>query len=416
MATLVVDEDRFVEMLAELKPHLNEQQWRLTLGAHARALGRGGISKVASLTGSHPDTVSRGARELEEGIEPDGRVRRAGAGRKAMEHVDPELTGELGKLVDPGSRGDPMQPLRWTTKSTQNLADALTAAGRPVSADKVGQLLKDQLGYSLQGNAKTIEGKQHPDRDAQFRYINELVTWCLAAGIPVISVDCKKKEKVGNFANGGAEWEPAGSPRRVLDHDFPTAAGKVAPYGIYDMAANAGWVNVGTDHETAAFAVASIRRWWYSAGAAVYPGTRQLLVTADCGGANGYRNRAWKKELALLASELDIEITVVHLPPAASKWNKIEHRLFSAISMNWRGRPLETHEVILQTIRATTTKTGLTVQAELDTGTYPTGIKIPARQFRQVKDQALRPHEFHGEWNYSLKPGYTPEGDTPRNT
>ena len=263
MATVEVDEDRFAAMLAELKPHLDERQWRLTLGAQARALGRGGISRVAGLTGSHPDTVARGARELEQGIEPGGRVRQPGAGRPSATDLDPGLVAALRKLVEPETRGDPMQPLVWTTKSTGNLAGELGKAGRPVSADTVGRLLKDRLGYSLQGNAKTIEGKQHPDRDAQFRYINELVTWCLAAGIPVISVDCKKKELVGNFKNGGAEWEPKGSPRRVSDHDFADKElGKVAPYGIYDLAANAGWVNVGTDHETAAFAVESIRRWW----------------------------------------------------------------------------------------------------------------------------------------------------------
>ena len=279
----------------------------------------------------------------------------------------------------------------------------------------MGRLLKDRLGYSLQGNAKTIEGSQHPDRDAQFGYINDLVTWCLAAGIPVISIDCKKKELVGNFKNGGAEWEPKGSPRRVNDHDFADKElGKVAPYGIYDLAANAGWVNVGTDHETAAFAVESIRRWWKSAGAQAYPGARQLLITADCGGSNGSRRRLWKVELAKLATELGIEITVAHLPPGASKWNKIEHRLFSAISMNWRGRPLESHQVILETIRATTTRTGLRVQAELDTGSYPTGIKITNKQMKNLTAQVITPHEFHPDWNYSIAPGYLGlDHDTP---
>ena len=277
MATVEVDEDRFAAMLAELKPHLDERQWRLTLGAQARALGRGGISRVAALTKLHPDTVSRGARELEQGIEPGGRVRQAGAGRPSATDLDPGLVDALRKLVEPETRGDPMQPLVWTTKSTGNLAGELGRAGRPVSADTVGRLLKDRLGYSLQGNAKTIEGKQHPDRDAQFRYINDLVTWCLAAGIPVISIDCKKKELVGNFRNGGAEWEPKGSPRQVNDHDFADKQlGKVAPYGIYDVAANSGWVNVGTDHETAAFAVESIRRWWKAAGA------RPTRVPASC--------------------------------------------------------------------------------------------------------------------------------------
>ena len=394
-------------MLAELKPHLNEMQWRLTLGAQARALGRGGIGRVAMLTGSHPDMVSRGARELEQGIEPGGRVRRAGAGRRPATDLDPELVDELRKLVEPETRGDPMQPLRWTTKSTGNLADELAGAGHAVSADTVGRLLKGRLGYSLQGNAKTIEGKQHPDRDAQFRYINDLVVWCMAAGIPVISIDCKKKELVGNFRKGGAEWEPKGRPRQVNDHDFADKElGKVAPYGIYDMAAGTGWVNVGTDHETAAFAVESIRRWWTAVGSAGYPGARQLLITADCGGSNGYRRRSWKVELAGLATELGTEITVAHLPPAASKWNKIEHRLFSAISMNWRGRPLESHQVILETIRATTTRTGLRVQAELDTGSYPTGAEVSKKQMTDLEAQVITPHEFHGDWNYSIMPGY----------
>ena len=241
------------------------------------------------------------------------------------------------------------------------------------------------------------------------------MTWCLAAGIPVISIDCKKKELVGNFKNGGAEWEPKGSPRQVNDHDFADRQlGKVAPYGIYDVAANSGWVNVGTDHETAAFAVESIRRWWKSAGAQAYPGARQLLITADCGGSNGNRRRLWKVELARLATELGIEITVVHLPPGASKWNKIEHRLFSAISMNWRGRPLESHQVILETIRATTTRTGLRVQAELDTGSYPTGIEVSKKQMKDLEAQVIKAHEFHGDWNYSIAPGYLGlDHDTP---
>jgi Rhodopirellula transposase DDE domain len=278
----------------------------------------------------------------------------------------------------------------------------------------VGRLLKDRLGYSLQGNAKTIEGKQHPDRDAQFRYINDLVTWCLAAGIPVISIDCKKKELVGNFKNGGAEWEPKGSPRQVNDHDFADKQlGKVAPYGIYDVAANSGRVNVGTDHETAAFAVESIRRWWKAAGAPAYPGARQLLITADCGGSNGNRRRLWKVELARLATELGIEITVARLPPGASKWNKIEHRLFSAISMNWRGRPLESHQVILETIRATTTRTGLRVQAELDTGSYPTGIEVSKKQMKDLEGRSSKRTSFTETGITASRPGTSALIPTP---
>jgi hypothetical protein len=417
MATIAVDEDQFVEMFAELKPRLNELQWRLLLGAHARALGYGGRKRIAQLTGAHPDTVARGARELEEGIpeEMEGRVRQAGAGRPLAEDADPQLLPALRALVEPGTRGDPMRPLLWTTESTQTLADRLSADGHPVSADTVGRLLKDKLAYSLQGNSKTIEGSQHPDRDAQFRYVNDLVVWCLAAGIPVISIDCKKKELVGNFKNGGREWRPKGDPRRVSDHDFmDKKLGKVAPYGVYDVGANTGWVNAGTDHETSAFAVESVRRWWTSAGSATYPGARQLLITADCGGSNGYNRKLWKVELAQLATELDLEITVVHLPPGASKWNKIEHRLFSAISCNWRGRPLVSHEVILESIRATTTRTGLRVHAELDTGSYPTGIEVPDKVIRQLKEQVIAGHEFHGDWNYTVKPGYraSPDIDT----
>ena len=308
-------------MLAELKPNLDERQWRLTLGAQARALGRGGIA-VAALTRSHPDTVSRGARELEQGIEPGGRVRQAGAGRPSATELDPGLVDALRKLVEPETRGDPMQPLVWTTKSTGNLAGELGQGGTSGQRGHRGALLKDRLGYSLQGNAKTIEGKQHPKGDAQFRYINDLVTWCLAAGIPVISIDCKKKELVGNFKNGGAEWEPKGSPRQVNDHDFADRQlGKVAPYGIYDVAANSGWVNVGTDHETAAFAVESIRRWWQSAGAGL-PGCPPAAHHRGLRRFQRRRRRLWKVELARLATELGIEITVVHLPPGASKWKK----------------------------------------------------------------------------------------------
>ena len=317
--------------------------------------------------------------------------------------------------MEPETRGDPVQPLVWTAKPTGHLAGELGRAGWPVSADTVGRRLKDRLGYGLQGGAKTLEGGQRPGRGAQFGYINDLVTGCLAAGIPVISIDCRQKELAGDFKNGGAEGEPEGSPRRVNDHGFAgKELGKVAPYGIYDLAANAGWVNVGTGHETAAFAVESIRRWWKSAGAQACPGARQLLITAGCGGSNGSRRRLWKVELAKLATGPGIEITVVHLPAGASKWNKIGHRLFSAISVNWRGRPLESHQVILETIRATTTRTGPRVQAELDTGSYPTGIEVSNKQMKDLTAQVITPHEFHGEWNYSIAPGYLGlDHDTP---
>jgi hypothetical protein len=394
-------EESLAAKFAVLFPHLDERQRRLLIGAEARALGHGGIRLVARAAGVREATVALGAAELDSGEEPLGRARRAGGGRKRVAEVDPGLRPALLALVEPGTRGDPMSPLRWTTKSTRKLAAELTRQGHRISADTVADVLR-QEGFSLQGNAKTIEGRQHPDRDAQFRYINDQVAGRLAAGQPVISVDTKKKEKVGNFANGGAEWEPAGQPVRVRDHDFPDEElGKAVPYGIYDVAANAGWVNVGTDGDTAAFAVESIRRWWKAVGKPGYPGATALLITADAGGSNGARLRLWKTELAAFAGQAGLQITVAHFPPGTSKWNRIEHRLFSAISMNWRGRPLTSHEVIVQTIAATTTRTGLTVQAELDTGLYPTGVKVSDQQ---MAAPPITRHLFHGDWNYTLDP------------
>jgi len=394
-------EESLAAKLEVLFPHLDERQRRLLLGAEARALGHGGIRLVARAAGVREATVALGAAELDSGAEPLGRARRPGGGRKRVADTDPGLRPALLALVDPGSRGDPMSPLRWTTKSTRKLAAELTRQGHRVSADTVADVLREE-GFSLQGNAKTVEGRQHPDRDAQFRYINEQVRGHLAAGEPVISVDAKKKEKVGNFANSGAEWEPGGCPVRVRDHDFPDEeTGKAIPYGVYDVAANAGWVSVGTDGDTAAFAVESIRRWWQAAGGPGYPGAARLLITADAGGSNGYRTRAWKTGLAALAAGTGLDITVCHFPPGTSKWNKIEHRLFSAISMNWRGRPLTSHEVIVETIAATTTRTGLTVQAELDTGLYPTGVKVSDQQMAALP---ITRHHFHHDWNYTLHP------------
>jgi hypothetical protein len=307
-------------------------------------------------------------------------------------------------------RGDPGSPLRWTTKSTRKLAAELTGQGHRVSADTVGGLLR-QEGFSLQGSAKTIEGRRHPDRDAQFRYIYGQVTGHLGTGDPVISVDTKKKEQVGNYAGQGREYQPRGRPVAVRDHDFPDPAGlaKAVPYGVYDLAANAGWVNVGTDSDTAAFAVESIRRWWTGQGAAAYPAARRLLITADAGGSNGYRTRAWKAELAALAAQAGLEITCCHFPPGTSKWNAIEHKLFSHISMNWRGRPLTSHEVIVNTIAATTTATGLRVRAALDTGTYPTGIKVSDQQMTALP---IDRHPWHGDWNYTLSPRPAPAAAT----
>ena len=376
MAVPVDAEESLAAKFAALFPHLDERQRRLVMGAEARVLGHGGIKVVAAAADVSAVTVSRGVAELEGGGEPLGRARRSGGGRKRVAGTDPGLKDALLALVDPESRGDPESPLRWTTKLTRHLAAALTAAGHQVSAPTVAALLKEES-FSLQGNAKTLEGARHADRNAQFRYINAQAREHLDAGQPVISVDAKKKENVGNFKNRGREWRPKGSPEPVNVHDFKDKElGKVTPYGVYDVAANAGWVSVGTDHDTAAFAVQTVRTWWQKAGQPAYPGATRLLICADGGGSNGYRTRLWKTELAALAAETGLEITVCHFPPGTSKWNKIEHLLFSHISMNWRGRPLTSHEVIVQTIAATTTRTGLTVSAELDSAAYPKGIKI----------------------------------------
>jgi len=398
-------EEELAAEFAALFPHLDERQRRLAMGARARSLGHGGITVVARAAGVNAVTVSRGAAELESGGEPLGRARRAGGGRKDITQTDPGLVPALLALVDPAARGDPESPLRWTVKSTRTLARELTRQGHTVSDRTVGRLLAGE-GFSLQGNAKQAEGSQHPDRDAQFRYINGQASEHQAAGQPVVSVDAKKKEKVGNFKNGGREWRPAGQPERVNVYDFiDKELGKVTPYGVYDIAANAGWVSVGTDHDTAAFAVQTIRTWWQKAGQPAYPAASRLLICADGGGSNGYRTRLWKTELARLAKETGLAITVCHFPPGTSKWNKIEHRLFSQISMNWRGRPLTSHEVIVSLIASTRTRTGLTVAAELDQAEYPKGIKISDQEMAGLEQsRRLRRHGFHGEWNYTLSP------------
>ena len=397
-----VDERALAAKLETLLPHLDERQQRLYLGAEARALGHGGIALVARASGVSRRTVSDGVAELEAGAGPLGRVRRPGGGRKRAEEHDRGLVAALLVLVEPDVRGDPESPLRWTAKSVRTLAGELARQGHRCGPDTVARLLREQA-FSLQANAKTVEGTRHPDRDAQFRYINEQARTYRAAGQPVISVDTKKKEQAGDYAGAGREYAPKGRPVRVRDHDFPdpAGAGKAVPYGIYDLAANTGWVNVGTDHDTAAFAVESVRRWWHGAGAAAYPAARRLLITADAGGSNGYRTRAWKAGLAELAAQTGLEITCCHFPPGTSKWNKIEHRLFSAITMNWRGRPLTSHEVIVNTIAATTTTTGLRVHAELDTGLYPAGVKISGQQMAALP---LDRHTWHGDWNYTLRP------------
>ncbi len=327
-------------------------------------------------------------------------------GANSVEHHDPGLWPALDELVDPETRGDPMSRLRWTTKSTVKLADELAAQGHQAGPDTVARLLKDH-DYSLQGNAKTIEGKQHPDRDAQFRYLNDQVTTFLTAGLPVISVDTKKKELVGAYKNGGKEYQPQGSPVPTNTHDFPGEAGKAVPYGVYDVGANSGWVNVGVDADTGMFAVESIRRWWSTIGSPAYPDADRLLITADSGGSNGSRLRLWKTQLAELATETGLRITVCHLPPGTSKWNKIEHRMFSAITLNWRGRPLETHEVVVETIAATTTKTGLSIQAALDTNTYQKGIRITDKAMKAFEAAHLQRHTFHGNWNYTVTGTWT---------
>jgi hypothetical protein len=398
-------EDVLASKFTAIAPHLNERQRRVWLGVEARALGRGGVAAVARATGVSRTTVSKAIGELDdpEAARPTGRVRRSGAGRPPLTQADPGLVAALDALVDSSTRGDPESPLRWTSKSTRHLADAVTAAGHRASSWSVAKLLH-RLGFSLQANAKTLEGRQHPDRDAQFHYLADQVTAHIDAGQPVVSVDTKKKELVGEFKNGGREWRPKGEPVKVNVHDFPDDVGKAIPYGVYDVAADVGWVSVGRDHDTAAFAVATLRRWWAAMGQAVYPHADRLLISADGGGSNSYRARLWKRELAAMAADTGLTITVCHLPPGTSKWNKIEHRLFSQISMNWRGRPLTSHEVVVELIAATTTRSGLKVHAELDEGVYPKGVRVSDEDLAALP---LTRHTFHGEWNYTLSPGRT---------
>ena len=391
-------------------PHLNELQRRTLLGVEARELGWGGVSAVARVAGVARSTVTIAVAELETPpVVAEGRSRRPGGGRKSAAAKDPGLVSALDALVDPVTRGDPESPLRWTCKSTRQLATALTAQGHPVSERTVAGLLHD-AGYSLQANAKTTEGRQHPDRDGQFAHINDTVRRFRRSGDPVISVDTKKKELVSEtpgYKNNGREWQPTGQPVTVGVHDFPDPAiPKAVPYGIYDLAADTGWVSVGQDGDTAAFAVETLRRWWNKVGQISYPAAKRLLINADAGGSNGYRVRLWKVELAALATEIGIPITVCHFPPGTSKWNKIEHRLFSHITMNWRGRPLTSHQVIVDLISATTTRTGLTVHAEPNTETYPRGIKVTKAEMDAISPQ-LKPHAFHGDWNYTLRPRTT---------
>ena len=400
----MIDEAAIRLRFEALAPVLDEHGRRRFAAAEARAAGFGGIQAVARITGIARSTIGRGLAELDGAdAPPAGRVRRVGGGRKPLTEIDPSLLDDLRSLVEPATRGDPERPLLWVAKSLRNLASGLQALGHRVSFNSVRTLLIG-LDYSLQANRKTQEGTNHPDRDAQFIYINEQVKAALAAGEPAISVDTKKKELVGNFKNAGREWRPKGEPEEVRVHDFLIPGkGRAVPYGIYDIGENNGWVSIGIDHDTASFAVNAIRRWWQLMGSARYPDAKHLTITADAGGSNGARLRLWKVELQKLADELDLTITVCHLPPGTSKWNKIEHRLFSFITQNWRGKPLVSHQVIVQLIAATTTDTGLKVHSEIDFNSYPAGICDA--DLAQVN---LRRHEFHGDWNYSIQPSHVP--------
>jgi len=401
MAFPVELEETLAGKFASVLPHLDERQRRLVLGAEARALGHGGIKLVARAAGVASATVSKGVAELEEGGQPLGRARRPGGGRKRVTQTDPGVLKALLELVEPSSRGDPQSPLRWTTKATRKLAEELTKLGHRVSAWTVGNLLREE-NFSLQATSKQIEGRQHADRDAQFRYINEQAKAHIEAGWPVVSVDTKKKELVGEYKNGGREWQPKGEPVRVKVHDFiDKQLGKAIPYGVYDLGHNAGWVSVGVDHDTAEFAVATIRRWWYSMGRPAYRQAKRLLITADAGGSNGPRLHLWKLELQKLAEEIGLPISVSHFPPGTSKWNKIEHRLFSFISQNWRGKPLISHQVIVKLIAGTRTTTGLKVRAALDRNTYAAGLKVDKQAIANIR---MKPARFHGDWNYSILP------------
>ena len=380
-------------------PHLNELQRRVVAGAFSEMLGRGGKSVVAEASGMSRNTVIKGEREVADGIEPSERLRPPGGGDKPLVEKQPGLLEALDELVHPDTRGNPMSLLRWCSKSTRHLADALVAQGFRVSDDTVGRILKS-LGYSLQAPAKEKEGTNHPDRDAQFSYLNEKATEFVSAGEPVISVDTKKKELVGEYQNKGRDWQPEGEPEQVLVHDFiDPEVGRAVPYGVYDLANNEGWVSVGDNADTAAFAVSSIRRWWEKMGRVRFPKARRLLITADAGGSNGYRVRAFKVELARFAHESGLEITVCHYPPGTSKWNKIEHRMFSFISINWRGRPLTTYRTIIELIAATTTTKGLRIEAERDHTGYRTGVKVTDAELDAVP---LKRHAFHGDWNYTI--------------
>ena len=385
-----------------IKPYLNEKALRLFLATEAKAIGWGGISQVSLETGVSRNTISQGIRELENPstVEPT-RIRKKGGGRKRALELDPQLILDIEKLIEPVSRGDPESPLRWTIKSTRTIAKELEQFGHYISHSRVADILKF-LGYSLQSNRKTFEGSSHEDRNSQFEFINTKSEEFISKGQPVISVDAKKKENVGNYKNNGVTWRPIGEPENVNVYDFiDPINGKITPYGVYDIEKNQGWINVGTDHDTATFAVESIRRWWFTMGVKNYPKANKLFITADGGGSNGYRIMLWKIELQKFATETGLEISVSHYPPGTSKWNKIEHRLFSFISQNWRGQPLTSHQVIIELISSTKTIIGLNVQCALDKNQYPIGIKI---QKSEIDDLNMTMNIFHGEWNYTILP------------
>jgi len=402
----VIDAATIKARFDALAPFLDERGRRLVAASEALAAGRGGVTAVAAATGVARSTIDRGLAELRLGRdELSGRTRRVGGGRKAAVDKQPGLFDALAELVQSAIRGDPEAALLWVSKSQRHLAKALDERGFAASHKLVGRLLR-RLGFSLQANCKTREGTNHPDRDAQFEYINALVADFEVCGQPAISVDTKKKELVGDFKNGGRELRPKGDPEAVRVHDFVIPElGKVAPYGVYDIAANAGWINLGINHDTAAFAVESIRRWWQELGHGRYPAATRLLITADCGGSNGSRVRLWKRELQTLADQTGLAITVAHHPPGTSKWNRIEHRFFAFITQNWRGKPLLTHQVIIQLIAATKTETGLTAQCRLDENDYPKGLKITDAEMAAIN---IKHADFHGEWNYTISPRNRP--------
>jgi transposase len=402
----MVESDGIKRRFELLVPLIDERTRRLVAAADALVLGWGGATAVSKATGVSRRAIGEGVKELSQPRQASSRrVRREGGGRKKTVTKDSTLLADLERLVEPATRGDPESPLRWTCKSMRKLAAELNGMGHRTSQHLVAQLLHE-LGYSLQANRKTLEGASHPDRDAQFQHINEQAQLFQASGDPVISVDTKKKELVGDFKNGGREWRPQGDPELVRVHDFAIPElGKVNPYGVYDVAKDSGWVSVGVDHDTATFAVGSIRGWWKSMGQAEYLRARRVLITADGGGSNGSRVRLWKVELQKLAKETGLAISVCHLPPGTSKWNRIEHRLFSFISQNWRGRPLVSHEVIVNLIAATTTKTGLSVRCQLDTNAYPAGLKVSDEEMADIQ---IQHDDFHGEWNYTILPTERP--------